>query len=111
MKSLIILVAAVVLATQAASAQTLDTITTKNQKLVIKNIVVGKEPLRLQENAAIECWMLQIDYGQMGAYATFWISTATGEVLKMQEYFRGMYRYKIKLFADNSAEAVRIPKK
>jgi hypothetical protein len=73
--------------------------------------VVGKEPLRLQENASIECWMLQIDYGQMGAYATFWISTATGEVLKMQEYFRGMFRYKIKLFADNSAEAVRIPKK
>jgi hypothetical protein len=73
--------------------------------------VVGKESLRLHEGAAVECWLFQIDYGQFGSYATFWISTATGEVLKMQEYFRGMYRYKIKLFADNSAEAVRVPKK
>lgn len=72
--------------------------------------VVGKERLVLQENVGIECWMLQIDYGQFGAYATFWISQNSGEVLKMQEFFRGMYRYKIKLFSDNSADAKRIPK-
>jgi hypothetical protein len=72
--------------------------------------VAGKEFLRLQENAAIECWLVQIDYGQMGAYATFWASAATGEVLKMQESFNGIFRYKIKLFSDDSAEAKRVPK-
>jgi hypothetical protein len=72
--------------------------------------VAGKERLVLQENAGIECWLLQIDYGQSGSYATFWISQSTGEVLKMQESFRGIYRYKIKLFSDNSADAVRVPK-
>lgn len=72
--------------------------------------VVGKERLVLQETLGVECWMLQIDYGQMGAYANFWISQNTGEVLKMQEFFRGMYRYKIKLFSDNSADAKRVPK-
>jgi hypothetical protein len=72
--------------------------------------VVGKERLVLQENAGIDCWLLQIDYGQFGAYATFWISERTGEVLKMQESFRGIFRYKIKLFSDNSADAVRVPK-
>ena len=73
--------------------------------------VVGKELLRLQENATIECWMLQIDYGRADSYATFWISTASGEVLKMQEFFSGRFRYKIKMFSDTSAEAVRVPKK
>ena len=72
--------------------------------------VAGKERLVLQENAGIECWLLQIDYGQFGAYATFWVSESTGEILKMQEYFRGNYRYKIKLFSDDSSEVKRVPK-
>lgn len=73
--------------------------------------VIGKEQLRLQESVGVECWMLQIDYGRPDSYATFWISTASGEVLKMQEYFSGRFRYKIKLFSDTSAEAIKIPKK
>lgn len=73
--------------------------------------VVGKEQLRLQENVGIECWMVQIDYAQFDSYATFWISIFTGEVLKMQEYFNKRYRYKIKLFSDDSADAKRVPKR
>ncbi len=72
--------------------------------------VVGKEQLVLQGTTGIDCWMLQIDYGQSGSYATFWIAQDSGEVLKMQESFRGVYRYKIKLFSDNSANVRRIPK-
>ncbi len=72
--------------------------------------VVGKERLLLQENAGIDCWMLQIEYAPFGGYATFWISETSGEVLKMQEYVRGNYRYKIKLFSDNSLEAKRVPR-
>ncbi|UHG89650.1 hypothetical protein [Spirosoma oryzicola] len=60
--------------------------------------VTGKEDLPVGGNAKVNCWLLKIDYGQQGAYATFWISDQSREVLKMREYFRGRYRYKVKLF-------------
>jgi hypothetical protein len=60
--------------------------------------VTGKEALPVGGNAKVNCWLLKIDYGQQGAYATFWISDQSREVLKMREYFRGRYRYKVKLF-------------
>ncbi|WP_338869684.1 hypothetical protein WBJ53_20780 [Spirosoma sp. SC4-14] len=59
--------------------------------------VTGRNDLLISGNTKINCWLLKIDYGQ-GAYATFWISDQAREVLKMKEYFRGRYRYKVKLF-------------
>ncbi|MBD2753622.1 hypothetical protein [Spirosoma validum] len=60
--------------------------------------VTGREDLVMGGNAKINCWLLTIDYGQSDAHATFWISDQNREVVKMREYFRGRYRYKVKLY-------------
>lgn len=59
--------------------------------------VTGREPLRISGSAALDCWLVRIDYAP-GSYATFWISDRPREVVKMKEYFRGRYRYKVKLY-------------
>jgi len=59
--------------------------------------VTGKEDLLLPGAQKLRCWLLRIDYAP-GSYATFWISDATREVVKMKEYFRGRYRYKVRLY-------------
>ena len=59
--------------------------------------VTGREELSLPGNNKVSCWLLRIDY-RPGSYATFWISEKSREVLKMQEYFRGRYRYKVRLY-------------
>lgn len=59
--------------------------------------VTGREDLPISGTTKINCWLLKIDYGK-GSTATFWISDQAREVLKMKEYFRGRYRYKVKLF-------------
>ena len=59
--------------------------------------VTGKEDLSLPGAQSVACWLLRIDYAP-GSYATFWISDKTREVLKMKEYFRGRYRYKVRLY-------------
>lgn len=58
--------------------------------------VTGDEKLSGIENQKIDCWKLRIDYGDNN-WGIFWIDKKSKEVLKMQEYFRGMYRYKIRL--------------
>lgn len=60
--------------------------------------VTGKEDLQVGGDAKLNCWILKIDYGQQGVYATFWISDQNREVVKMREYFRGRYRYKVKIY-------------
>ncbi|WP_080054839.1 hypothetical protein [Spirosoma aerolatum] len=60
--------------------------------------VTGKEDLSIGGATTINCWLLKIDYGQQGVYATFWISDQSREVVKMREYFRGRYRYKVKIY-------------
>jgi len=60
--------------------------------------VTGKEDLHISGTTKINCWLLKIDYGQQDASATFWIADQAPEVLKMREYFRGRYRYKVKLY-------------
>lgn len=60
--------------------------------------VTGKEDLPVGGSTKINCWLLKIDYGRPDAHATFWISDQSREVVKMREYFRGRYRYKVKLF-------------
>jgi hypothetical protein len=59
--------------------------------------ITGEDNLALNKEASIKCWTLHINYGN-GAYATFWISQQSREVLKMKEYFNGSYRYKVKLY-------------
>lgn len=60
--------------------------------------VIGKEFLSLTKDTNVMCWLMKIDYGMNGAYSTFWISESSREMLKMQGYFNGKYRYKIKLY-------------
>ncbi|QDK78388.1 hypothetical protein EXU85_07130 [Spirosoma sp. KCTC 42546] len=60
--------------------------------------VTGKEDVVVGGNASINCWLLKINYGQPDVFATFWISDKNREVVKMREYFRGRYRYKVKLY-------------
>lgn len=59
--------------------------------------ITGKEDLPLPGGQKTACWLLRIDYAP-GSYATFWIADKTREVLKMKEFFRGRYRYKVRLF-------------
>ncbi|GAB3950254.1 hypothetical protein GCM10028805_27910 [Spirosoma harenae] len=60
--------------------------------------VMGREDILVGGSAKVNCWLLKIDYGQQNASATFWISDQNREVVKMREYFRGRYRYKVKLY-------------
>jgi hypothetical protein len=57
--------------------------------------IIGSEKLEVVNDLSIDCWKMKIDYSA-DAWAIFWISKKSKEVLKMQEYFRGGYRYKIK---------------
>ncbi|WP_299988174.1 hypothetical protein [uncultured Pontibacter sp.] len=58
--------------------------------------VTGSEKLLTVNNTSVDCWMLRIDYSDTN-YGTFWISKKTHEVLKMEELFDGVKRFKIKL--------------
>ena len=62
-----------------------------------KLTVTGKDNLLLPGGPQVPCWLLHIDYAA-GSYATFWIADKTREVVKMQEYYKGRYRYKVKLY-------------
>ncbi|MGC4021127.1 MAG: hypothetical protein QM734_03870 [Cyclobacteriaceae bacterium] len=60
--------------------------------------VIGKDYLKLTDDTKVMCWIMKIDYGFKGAHAKFWITDSSREVIKMQEYFNGRYRYKVKLY-------------
>ena len=57
--------------------------------------VIGTEKISAV-NGISDCWQLKIDYRE-DSWAIFWISKKSNEVIKMQEYYRGSYRYKVKL--------------
>ncbi|HEU4903724.1 MAG TPA: hypothetical protein VFT06_13055 [Flavisolibacter sp.] len=59
--------------------------------------VTGKEDLPLTGGQKAACWLLRIDYAP-NLFATFWISDKTREVLKMKEFAKGKYRYKVRLY-------------
>ncbi len=59
--------------------------------------VIGKEDLKVTEETKIKCWLLKLVYTK-NAYAVFWITNSSREVIKMQNPFKGGYRYKVKLF-------------
>ncbi|MDJ1504501.1 hypothetical protein [Xanthocytophaga agilis] len=58
--------------------------------------VTGSEKIGVSTGKEIDCWMLRIDYNT-DSYATFWITKQNPEVLKMEEFYKGVYRYKVKL--------------
>ena len=59
--------------------------------------VIDRQKLVLPSEASVDCWMLRINYAP-NIFATFWISDTPREVVKMSEYFRGRYRFKVKLY-------------
>lgn len=58
-------------------------------------VVSGEEKISTIGDVQTDCWKLKIDYGQ-NSWAIFWIGKKSKEVLKMQEFFGGGYRYKVK---------------
>ncbi|WP_048826011.1 hypothetical protein [Hymenobacter sp. DG25B] len=58
--------------------------------------VVGKEKIPVLGGGQEECWLLKINYSEQN-YGQFWVSVKTREVLKMEELFNGVMRYKVKL--------------
>jgi hypothetical protein len=61
--------------------------------------VIGSETVSLNNNINIDCWKLftegKIPNG--GSYTeTYWISKKNHELLKEEDFYNGMYRYKIK---------------
>lgn len=57
--------------------------------------IIGSEKLSSVNDAVIDCWKMKINYSETD-WAIFWISKKSKEVLKMQEHFRGGYRYKVR---------------
>ncbi len=62
-----------------------------------KCVVLGKEELKMTEETKVKCWLLKLIYSK-DAYATFWITDSSREIIKMQNPFKGGYRYKVKLY-------------
>jgi len=58
--------------------------------------VIGEEKVAFNNDKPKACWQLKINYSDKN-YAIFWIDKKEREVLKMEEFFNGWYRYKIKL--------------
>lgn len=59
--------------------------------------VVGKADLALNSDVKTKCWLLRIDYTP-DSYAIFWLTEQNREVIKMKEYFKGQYRFKVKQY-------------
>ena len=59
--------------------------------------VTGTEILPLPGGNQVECFKLFTDYGNNRGNSTWWISRQTHEVLKMEEHFGPVTRYKIRL--------------
>jgi hypothetical protein len=68
----------------------------KTEPMYYQYKVIGSEAIQGTNTATIDCWQLKISYNET-SWAIFWISKKSKEVLKMQEYFGGGYRYKVKL--------------
>ena len=57
--------------------------------------VIGEEILEAYDGAKINCWILK--HEEKDNVEKYWISKKTHEVLKMEQKFGKMYRYKIKI--------------
>lgn len=61
--------------------------------------VTGEAELEGYDQQKIKCWLLR--HESPGNKETYWISKKTKEVLKLEQAFGSMYRYKIKLGFSN----------
>lgn len=61
--------------------------------------VTGSEKIPTVNGETVDCFKLYIDYGANRGNSTWWLSKKTHEVLKMEEHFGAITRYKIKLAA------------
>ncbi len=68
----------------------------RTEPLYYQYKVIGSEAIQGIDTPTIDCWQLKINYTET-EWAIFWISKKYKEMLKMQEHFRGIYRYKVKL--------------
>lgn len=59
--------------------------------------VTGMETLTTLNGKSVECYMLYTDYGKNRGNSTWWLSKDTHEVIKMEEHFGPITRYKIRL--------------
>lgn len=57
-------------------------------------IVSGKEILKLNEDTFVDCWVL-VNRENSPNYSKFWLSEKSKQVLKMEQFFRGQYRFKV----------------
>ncbi|KAF0139971.1 MAG: hypothetical protein FD122_2872 [Stygiobacter sp.] len=56
--------------------------------------VTGKGKLKLNNDTQINCWLLKINYDEKN-YALFWLSEKSGEVIKMEEQYNSVFRFKV----------------
>jgi len=59
--------------------------------------VTGTEKLKTVSGGEVECYKLYTEYSNNRGNCTWWLSRKTQEVLKMEEHFGKVTRYKIKL--------------
>jgi hypothetical protein len=58
--------------------------------------VIGEEVISLGEAKDIDCWKLEIDYGD-GNNCVWWVDKQEQQVLKMVELWNGAKRYKMRI--------------
>jgi len=59
--------------------------------------VTGSDFLTNSAGKKIDCWVIEHKPASVNGYQKFWISKKTKEVLKEEDLFNGIYRYKLKL--------------
>lgn len=60
--------------------------------------VQGSTELELAKGLTIACWLLRSEDDTPGNYQLFYIAKKSGEVLKMEQRFNSIFRYKVKLY-------------
>lgn len=59
--------------------------------------VTGSEKLKTTNGETVDCYKLYTEYANNRGNSTWWLSKKTHEVLKMEEHFGAITRYKLKL--------------
>lgn len=60
-------------------------------------IYTGKEDVAITTGVTIPCWVLKADQAPNG-YTLFYIAQKAREVVKMKQFWKGIYRYKVKMY-------------
>jgi hypothetical protein len=59
--------------------------------------VVGKEYLQLNSETKVKCWLLKAQYTK-DRWAIFWLTEKNKEVIKMQDFSKDGFRFKVKQY-------------